>query len=484
MKLFFVSILFSLAALCGSYEVTAGPVIKGVVECNGKGIPGVVVSDGFSCVVTDEYGEYEMEASVEGGFVFVSTPAGYLPGEVKNGTVPVFYKSIEGPGIYNFSLKKNPLDDRRHVCFVQSDVQLVSEENLEPYRELLDDMNEYKSAYDGKVDVFGIDCGDIVGDTPSLFSPYLNTVSVLDMPVYRAIGNHDMDYYGRSYETSYSTFEGLFGPVRYSFNRGNVHYIVINNNFYIGREYFYIGYVDEKTFSWLEKDLSYVPDGSTVVLVMHMPSRLTPSVKRFSYDYPTLADQTVNAGALHGMFGRYNTHIISGHMHYNLNICFSETLMEHNTAAVCGTWWCAGMCLDGTPSGYAVYEADGDEIKWLYKSAGYPDTYQARAYLPGASPEYPECVVANVWNYDTSWKVEWCENGVVVGEMEQYSGCDPYAELLCKDRTRIKYDWIGPTETVHLFRSVPVDPSARIEVRVTDRFGNVYVAPAVALIYP
>ena len=171
-------------------------------------------------------------------------------------------------------------------------------------------------------------------------------------------------------------------------------------------------------------------------------------------------------------------------MHYNLNICFNETLMEHNTAAVCGTWWCTEVCLDGTPAGYGVYTVDGDEVEWLYKSSGYPDDYQARAYLPGASGEYPDAVIANVWNYDPLWKVEWCENGKVMGEMEKFTGHDPYAARMCMDKTRIKYEWIGPTQTEHLFRAVPQDPSAEISVRITDRFGNVYTAPASELVYP
>lgn len=468
--------------LLAGNAMASGPVLKGRVESDGRALQGVVVSDGYNCVLTDECGCFEFEAFPDSRFVFVSTPSGYLP-PVQDGSVPVFYQEIGGSDRYDFSLKENPADDTRHVVFVQSDVQLIAEENLEVYGRLLQDLMDYRDGFDG-ADIFGLECGDIVGDTPSLFAPYRKAASVLQMPVYRAIGNHDMDYYGRTFETSYTTFGNNFGPACYSFNRGRVHYIVINNNFYIGRDYFYMGYVDEKTFHWLEQDLSHVPEGNTVILAMHIPSRLTVDRRPFAYDYGNLADQTVNASALHELLKPYNTHIISGHMHYNLNICFNETLMEHNTAAVCGTWWCTEVCLDGTPAGYGVYTVDGDEVEWLYKSSGYPDDYQARAYLPGASGEYPDAVIANVWNYDPLWKVEWCENGKVMGEMEKFTGHDPYAARMCMDKTRIKYEWIGPTQTEHLFRAVPQDPSAEISVRITDRFGNVYTAPASELVYP
>ncbi len=64
---------------------------------------------------------------------------------------------------------------------------------------------------------------------------------------------------GVLFEYSYRTFESYFGPIYYSLNKGNAHYIVLDNCFYVNRDYQYIGYIDERTFQWLEKDLSYVP---------------------------------------------------------------------------------------------------------------------------------------------------------------------------------------------------------------------------------
>lgn len=85
-----------------------------------------------------------------------------------------------------------------------------------------------------------------------------------------------------------------------------------------------------------------------------------------------IGNQMVNAGALHQILKPYKAHLITGHTHYNLNVVFNENLMEHNTAAVCGTWWKADVCLDGTPRGYGVYEVNGNDVKWYYKSSGYP----------------------------------------------------------------------------------------------------------------
>lgn len=39
-------------------------------------------------------------------------------------------------------------------------------------------------------------------------------------------------------------------------------------------------------------------------------------------------------------------------------------------------------------------------------------------------------IVANVWNYDSAWKVEWLEDDNVIGEMTRYEGVDPYVQAL------------------------------------------------------
>ena len=292
----------------------------------------------------------------------------------------------------------------------------------------------------------------------------------MDFPVYRAIGNHDMTYGGRTFEYSYRTFESYFGPIYYSFNKGKAHYIVLDNCFYVNRDYQYIGYIDERTFTWLEKDLSYVSRDKLVFVVMHIPSSLQKKLRYNTLDQ----DETVNTAALYKLLEGYNAHIISGHTHFNTNVCFNDSLMEHNTAAVCGTWWRADINVDGTPRGYGIYEVNGDQLKWIYKSAGYPLEHQFHAYPAGSSDEYPSDIIANVWNWDDLWKVEWYENGQRMGEMQKYKGYDPMAKAICSDKEKVKYDWISPVLTEHLFHATPHAPNARLEIKVTDRFGNVY----------
>ncbi len=459
----------TLAMLGGIASAMAGVTATGRVACGGTGLPDVMVTDGYNCVATDGEGRYSMELDNDARFVYITTPSGYLPRVEK--TVPQFYIPVEpGRSQYDFELEKNPVDDTRHVALVQADVQLTSLDDLATYNELLKDLTAFAAGYREKNDVFGIDLGDMVGDTPSLFEPYIDVAACMDMPVWRTIGNHDMTYGGRTFEYSYAKFESLFGPIYYSFNKGLAHYIVLDNNFYVDRDYQYIGYIDERTYRWIEKDLARVPADRLVFVIMHIPGNLEKELA-----WNTLqSDQTNNIAGLWQLLEGRNAHFLTGHTHFNWNVCFNDSLMEHNTAAVCGIWWKAPVCMDGTPQGYGVYEVDGTDVKWVYKSMGYPVDYQLRAYPVGASNEYPADIIANVWNWDEQWRVEWLENGKVMGEMTRFEGYDPMAAEICADKERVQYEWISPMKTPHMFRATPQNANAKIEVRVTDRFGNVY----------
>lgn len=453
----------------------AAPVGGSVRSVDGGGVEGVVVTDGYNFARTDSEGNFSLEVDKRARHIYITTPAGYL---VENkGSIPQFFLPVDPKTeSYNFTLRKNPEDDTRHTFFATADVQATSKEDIERYATIAEDIRLLAESVGG--DYFSVDCGDIVGDSPWLYPHYLKVADKVGIPVWRILGNHDMDYHGKCFETSYKTFESLFAPNYYSMNRGKAHYIFLNNNFYVGREYFYVGYYTEALLEWLERDLSYVPKDMLVFVVQHIPARLSPKQAAFEYTGYGLADQTMNAGALFELLkGHKKCHIISGHMHYNLNLEHAEGPMEHNTGSVCGTWWRGDVCLDGTPMGYGVYEVNGTDVSWYYKTSGRSGDYQLRAYKPGSKADQPSAVVANVWNYDSKWRVELYEDGVKTADMTQYEGYDRAAYELCSDKERVVYSWIAPVPTTHLFWAEPKNPSAKMEVRATDRFGRTYVAP-------
>jgi len=457
---------------CYTYAC-AQQLVSGRVSCQGKGVAGVTVTDGIQCVRTDSEGYYTLTVRENSRFVYLSTPAGFLPD--RQGSLPCFYQDIDRQKKtgYDFPLTANPYNDTCHICLVHADPQLYKKENWVAYEQILADCKETINSYAGQ-DVFGVDCGDLVSDRPDLYPDYIASMDRLDIPFYRVIGNHDLTLYGRSHDTSYRRYEDFFGPAYYSFNRGKVHYVVLNDVFYMGRDYFYMGYLEEKMLAWLEADLSFVEEGSLVFVALHIPTRLEEEKLPFEYSSGQVAGRVTNAEALYNMLAPYRAHIVSGHTHYNRNLVYSDRLYEHITAAVCGTWWQGDVCLDGTPQGYGVYEVCGDEISWYYKSAGYPREYQLKAYLPGSSATWPEELIANVWNWDKDWTVKWTEDGKVMGVMERFDACDPRAEALCADKEKLEFPWISAFPNEHMFRATLYHKDAVVTVRATDRFGNVY----------
>ena len=88
----------------------------------------------------------------------------------------------------------------------------------------------------------------------------------MGIPFFQCLGNHDMDYRKGGDETSDDTFQRVYGPTYYSFNRGQVHYVVMDNVRYLGKEREYDGFFQQHQLDWLKKDLSFVSRDKLIVL--------------------------------------------------------------------------------------------------------------------------------------------------------------------------------------------------------------------------
>jgi hypothetical protein len=248
--------------------------------------------------------------------------------------------------------------------------------------------------------------------------------------------------------------------------------VVLDDVFFIGTAKKYIGYITETQLRWLEKDLQLVKPGSTVVVSLHIPTN-TGAVKRNKI-VEEFGGTVSNRKQLYKLLAPYKVHIMSGHTH------FSESweegnIMEHNHGTVCGAWWTGPICGDGTPAGYGVYEVDGDAVKWYYKSTGKPKEHQLRIYDRGRLADVPDDVIANVWNWDAAWKVEWLEDGQLKGAMQQKVIYDPWAvELYAGPELPKKHKFVEPTLADHLFVATPSKSAKKITVKATDRFGAVF----------
>lgn len=453
---------------------TTGAEISGKVTSSGKGIAGVIITDGYNVITTGSDGKYKLTAHDQAEFVYMSLPAGYAVPNIKG--VARFYEKIVRNGArqtVDFSLTKLDQSDNKHAFILWGDTQILDKDDAQKLITIAapDTRDVVKSL--GNIPIFGIGCGDLVFDHLDLFKDYKEAVEITGTTFFQVIGNHDMDLQARTDDMSQETFKDTFGPTYYSFNRGKVHYVVLDDVFFLGAGAGYTGYITENQLKWLEKDLAHIPKDYTIVVALHIPTADAERGKKKVK--PEKGSGIANRNGLYKILEPFKkVHILSGHTHYNEN--WEEgNIMEHNHGTVCGAWWTGPICGDGTPSGFGVYEVDGENISWYYKPTGQPKQNQMKLYRQGEYAEKPEAILANVFNWDGKWKVEWLEDGVAKGEMEQVTGFDPLAVQLYKGQEKpSKHAWVEPVATDHLFVAVPSAGAKKVQVKVTDRFGNVY----------
>lgn len=447
--------------------------IRGRVLTNGQGIRGVAVSDGRMVAQTNSSGEYELISGTDRDFVFVSLPSGYEIQKQANGSASFFQKidTTKSEQNLSFDLKKSANSDENHHFLLLSDTQIQDAYEADQLLTVAaPDVQKTISSLNDP-NIFGIGCGDLVFDHLELFKEYNQSIQMYDIPFFQVVGNHDLDFGGRSDATTTGTFKGHFGPTYYSWNRGEVHYVVLDDVFYLGTGNKYIGHIPEEQLAWLEQDLKLVEKGKTIVVSLHIPS-YTGAVTRYP-DRDTLGGTVSNREHLYRMLEGYNAHLMSGHTHFNDNM-INGHIYEHCHGTVCGAWWSGPICFDGTPSGYAIYESKGSELKWKYKGTGLDVSEQFRVYQTGYQKDFPDQMSLNCWNYDPAWEISWFENGIKKGSPEKRLALDPWSvELHTGPNLPARRTWVEPQLNDHMFFFKP-ESTDNLVVEAKDRFGNVY----------
>jgi hypothetical protein len=438
--------------------------LAGRIASKGKPLANVVVTDGYNVVSTDKNGMYAFEAHTDAQFVTISTPSGY--DFLHTDHITRQYKSINGlnDGRADFDLEKLSVGDDKHRFIVWADPQVKTRDDVSKMmNESVPDLKKTVAGIPSGVPVHGICVGDIVWDTPELFPDYDKAIKEAGVSFFQAKGNHDMDYRLGGNETSAITFKKMYGPTYYSFNRGKAHYVVLDDVFYLGKEREYKGHITQEQLDWLEKDLSFVPKDRLLIVCLHIP----------------VHNGVDNRAELYNLLKPFSKcHIMSGHTHYNRNV-ITDGIFEHNHGTVCGAWWTGPICEDGTPDGYGVYEVKGTELSWHYQSTGLDKTHQLSLFIQKNETGTGEEMVANVFNWDPAWKVEWWVDDNYKGVLNNKTGFDPLAVATLKGPTLpVKRSFAEPKKTDHLFSAPLEDGYKTVKVRATDRFGRVYEAKA------
>jgi len=446
--------------------------VRGVVRAGGKGVPGVAVSDGLDVVATGADGTYELITAAPCEALQICLPAHHrVPRDARN--IARLTASVRargsGEGEAVWDLERAPERSDRHALLVLADIQTQDAEEMKRFQEeTVPDLQETTRSLSG-VETFAVACGDIMYDHLDLFPDYERGTTRVPLPFLQVVGNHDLDRPAGTDPLSTRTFVARYGPRYYSFERGDVHYVVLDDVFWYGDDY--IGHLEAEQLQWLAADLRLVEPGRTVIVLLHIPAMGTHQLREGKKALPSFT--LTNREMLLHLLEPYRAHLLAGHTHESEH-GFGRGYHEHVAGAVCGAWWTGPICADGTPNGYAIYEVAGEKVSWRYKATGKPLSHQMRLYPKGTRPQAPDEVLANVWDWDPEWKVVWFEDGEARGPMERRRGTDPISEELFAgaDRPR-KHTFVDPYVTDHLFVAKPRASAKAVTVEATDRFGRV-----------
>lgn len=274
------------AAAVVSLAATAKGTIVGTVTENGTNAPvaGVSVTDGRNVVKTDDNGKYEITVWRKSHFIAITIPSGY---ETDSYYIP-FDKAKES---YDFSLDKSDVTAQTEHSFLQiSDTEIGENgtgEWLDAIKELV---KENKPA-------FLIHTGDICYEAGLKKHIEEMNTDTMGCTVKYVIGNHD--YVDGKYGEE--LYESLYGPVWYSFDVGNVHYVV--TSFQTGSDYKSF-YNKNDRWKWLKNDLANVDSNMKVVMFNHTKSPSDDYVLSFGREELDLKKHNLIAW-------------VYGHYHYN-----------------------------------------------------------------------------------------------------------------------------------------------------------------------
>lgn len=518
-------------AVCNTAAEAITQVEGHVRWSDGSPAAGISVSNGFDVAVTDAQGHYTLPDGDDVWYFYLSMPADAVISKNADGCPDFYKRKLAGNSVYDFTLERQAVEDR-FILFALADPQAHNTKresqtlvNSDRFRdESVPAINACAAGY--SLPCYAITLGDVIYNEDSRNStgglPTMRSyISKINMPVFQTIGNHDYTYFytssGNELKTDATSstlflkaqraFEDCFGPINFSFNRGDVHFVCMRNIIWTNstepRKY-RGGFTDEQ-YQWLAADLANVPSGKTVVLCVHIPVCSCLN-----------GDNVSKVMALLKCFS--HAEIFSAHTHYIKNVpdVDGSGIYEHVHEALCGIFWWSNLAVDGAPNGYHVYEFSGTRIvdSYFIGVNNHMNTrdYQMRIYRGGVkyggsyiyfqNPHPSDVLLINVFNSDVNWKVEVYEDDVLAGEAtlmpENKETHDDAMYSTVTYGLQSSQDWwaqayhlgvlgkgfksgkLQPSNSdymdhcYHMYQYKMKNPSASVKVVATDGFGHRY----------
>ena len=508
------------------FEPSAGTTVFGLVSSEEGPVANVVVSDGTEVTVTDDKGIYELKSAKKWGYVFISVPSGY---EVAaEGVFPQFYQTLKGAADVveqkDFKLTKVDGQDR-YKLFLLGDMHLANRTyDAAQFTQFTTDLNAYMAQHSGQK-MYALTLGDMTWDlywykNNYALPQYRETINrqVKNLQIYHTMGNHDNDFMTTSDYDAAVKYVDCIGPTFYSFNIGQVHYVVMDNidcSAYDGTDSRnYVKKLSNEQLKWLAKDLAYVDKSTPLIVAMHAQI-YKPTSTGFAFDH-----DSANTEALLAALDGYEVHFVTGHTHkvYNItpddDVVKGRDIHEHNSGAICASWWWSGnltpgvhVSTDGAPGGYAIWDIDGTDFAWLYKSTGWPEEYQFRSYdlnnvsfsmddVPNIPSNvliqlaykkyvnaYPENsdneVLIKIWNWNSNWELSVVDER---GKTLEYTPVWAYDPLHIAALSVPRFNNSGITSTpsfvtesaTNFFKVKADDADVDLTITVKDEFGHTW----------
>ncbi len=496
-------------------------VAKGVVyldananrqfDAGDKPLADVRVSNGRDVVRTSAEGKYELAVDND-DILFVIKPKGYRT-PLSEDNLPRFYYIHKPAGSPDLKFKGVAPTGELPASV---DFPLYEQNEPEQFRAILfgdpqprDQREVDYIAHDVVEELIGTDAslgvtlGDIVFDDLDVFVPLNKTVALIGIPWYHVIGNHDINLDAQGDHQSDETFESIYGPAYYSFDYGQVHFVVLDDiqwfNPTPGGKGQYRGGLGDEQMTFIRNDLAMIPDDQLVVLMMHIP----------------LVDVNDRAELYRLIEKRPFCISISGHTHHHEHRFIKKEdgwlgpEPHHHiiNVTVSGSWWSGApdergiphtMMADGAPNGYSIISFDGTNYKLDYKAAGRSADYQMQIHAPevvSIDKLGETTIYVNIFNGSERSKVE-----MRVGQdgswttMQHTREIDPLLQQVFEAEEKVigePTNWrkmSKPKPSTHLWKSpLPSGVSTGahlIEIRETDMNGRTLKAERVIRVSP
>ncbi len=470
--------------------------VDGRLDDHDRRLSGVRVSNGVAITTTNEQGQYEIPVG-DDTIVFVIKPAGFRT-RLDANHLPLFYYIHKPAGSPRLQFPGVPPTGPLPASI---DFPLVRQSEPDRFQAILFGDTQSRNATEvgymnrttipeliGSDAAFGVTLGDIMFDDLNQFDYHNQSVALIGIPWYNVLGNHDLNFDAAERPFCNETFEQQYGPTWYSYDYGQVHFVVLDNiNWFIpegetsGK---YTGLFGTEQLEFLKNDLQLIPDDQFVVLFMHIP-------------LPDCED----APAIYRLIeGRPLSFSVSAHRHFhqhrflNASDGWRGERPHHHlvNVTVCGNWWSGrktadgiphSTMTDGAPYGYTIVTFDGDDYQLDYKASGLPADHQMRITVPDeipASATGPTPVSVNVFNGSERSTVRMRLDGAGPWQpLTQTTAIDPWYQALYDAELSvtppIEPAMSKPRETSHLWIGTLPALNAGVhllEVQTTDMDGR------------